>query len=53
MTKIAIIGAGLAELTAARGLSKNSNIHTDIQIFEKSWRAGGRMSSWQTRTEIS
>ena len=43
MKNIAIVGAGLAGLTAARGLSKNSN----IQIFEKSWRAGGRMSSRQ------
>lgn len=44
MTKIAIIGAGLAGITAAKGLSANA----DVQMFEKSWRAGGRMS---TRTK--
>lgn len=41
MLKIAIIGAGIAGLTAARHLHHKA----DIQIFEKSWRAGGRMTS--------
>jgi predicted NAD/FAD-dependent oxidoreductase len=45
MTKIAIIGAGLAGLTAAKSLCANA----EVQIFEKSWRAGGRMS---TRTKV-
>jgi predicted NAD/FAD-dependent oxidoreductase len=41
MTEVAIIGAGLAGLTAARGLSEKAK----VRIFEKSWRAGGRMST--------
>ena len=45
MTNVAIIGAGLAGLTAAAGISKMAEVH----IFEKSTRAGGRMS---TRTGV-
>lgn len=41
MTNVAIIGAGLAGLTAAKGLRRMAEVH----IFEKSWRAGGRMST--------
>ena len=41
MKKIAIIGAGIAGLTAAHRLERQA----EIQIFEKSWRAGGRMTS--------
>ncbi|MGI9291496.1 MAG: FAD-dependent oxidoreductase, partial [Gammaproteobacteria bacterium] len=41
MTRIAIIGAGLAGLTLAREL-KNS---TDITVFEKSAGVGGRMAT--------
>ena len=39
MTHVAIIGAGLAGLTAAKGLSKMA----EVRIFVKSCRAGGRM----------
>jgi predicted NAD/FAD-dependent oxidoreductase len=41
MQKVAIIGAGLAGLTAAKKL----NAVADVEVFEKSWRAGGRMAS--------
>lgn len=41
MTDVAIIGAGLAGLTAAKGLSEKA----EVRVFEKSWRAGGRMST--------
>lgn len=41
MTDVAIIGAGLAGLTAAKGLSEKA----DVRVFEKSWRAGGRMTT--------
>ena len=40
MTDVAIIGAGLAGLAAARGLGEKA----EVRLFEKSWRAGGRMS---------
>ncbi len=39
--RIAIIGAGLAGVTAARELSRDHDVH----VFEKSRGAGGRMSS--------
>lgn len=39
--KIAIIGAGLAGVTAANTLAP----HYQVQLFEKSRGAGGRMSS--------
>ena len=41
MTDVAIIGAGLAGLTAAKGLGEKA----EVRLFEKSWRAGGRMST--------
>lgn len=41
MTKIAIIGAGLAGLSLAHELKGIA----DVAIFEKSWRAGGRITS--------
>lgn len=41
MTRIAIVGAGLAGLTAARALS----IEYSVSVFEKSRGAGGRMST--------
>ena len=41
MTRIAIIGAGLAGLTAANGLKHIA----DITVFEKSRGVGGRMST--------
>ena len=41
MNDVAIIGAGLAGLAAARGLGKKAK----VRLFEKSWRAGGRMST--------
>ncbi|KAJ8900747.1 hypothetical protein NDN08_000048 [Rhodosorus marinus] len=41
MTRIAIIGAGLSGLVAAESLSKRF----DVQIFEKSRGAGGRMAT--------
>jgi predicted NAD/FAD-dependent oxidoreductase len=41
MKKVAIIGAGVAGLTAASKL----NAVADVEVFEKSWRAGGRMTS--------
>ncbi|MDJ0831876.1 MAG: FAD-dependent oxidoreductase [Gammaproteobacteria bacterium] len=41
MTRIAIIGAGIAGLTAAHRLQAQA----DVQLFEKSWRAGGRVST--------
>ena len=39
--QIAIIGAGIAGLAAAHRLRRQA----DIRIFEKSWRAGGRLST--------
>uniref|UniRef100_A0A7S3A0M6 Amine oxidase domain-containing protein n=1 Tax=Rhodosorus marinus TaxID=101924 RepID=A0A7S3A0M6_9RHOD len=41
MTRIAIIGAGLSGLVAGKSLSKRF----DVQIFEKSRGAGGRMAT--------
>ncbi len=41
MAKIAIIGAGIAGLTAAHRLQQQA----DVQLFEKSWRAGGRVTT--------
>lgn len=41
MTRIAIIGAGMAGLTAATQLAP----HAHVEVFEKSWRAGGRMAT--------
>jgi predicted NAD/FAD-dependent oxidoreductase len=41
MTEVAIIGAGLAGLTAAGYLSEKA----EVRVFEKSWRAGGRMNT--------
>ena len=41
MTEVAIIGAGLAGLTAATGIGDKA----EVSVFEKSWRAGGRMST--------
>ena len=41
MTKIAIIGAGLAGLSLAHELKAIA----DVELFEKSWRAGGRVTS--------
>ena len=41
MTSVAIIGAGLAGLTAAHELSK----HTEVTIFEKARGVGGRMAT--------
>lgn len=41
MTKLAIIGAGLAGLTLARRLQR----HADITVFEKSRGVGGRMAT--------
>lgn len=46
MTKIAIVGAGLAGLTAARNLSRICSC-ADIHVFEKSWRSGGRLCARQ------
>ena len=45
MKEIAIIGAGIAGLTAAKRLQHQA----EIQIFEKSWRPGGRMTSRNNR----
>lgn len=41
MTKIAVIGAGLAGLVLSRELSR----HYDVTVFEKSRGVGGRMST--------
>ena len=41
MSDVAIIGAGLAGLTAAKSLGEKA----DVRLFEKSGRAGGRMST--------
>ena len=41
MTKIAIIGAGLAGLTLARALPA----HAEVTLFEKSRGIGGRMAT--------
>lgn len=41
MSRIAIVGAGLSGLTAARALSKEHS----VSVFEKSRGAGGRMST--------
>lgn len=43
-TDVAIIGGGIAGLTAAVGLS-NSNL--DVDVFEKRSLAGGRARSWE------
>jgi hypothetical protein len=43
LRKVAIIGAGIAGLAAAHRLQQQA----DICIFEKSWRAGGRVSTRQ------
>lgn len=46
--KITIIGAGISGLTAAyylHSLGKENNTHIDIEIFEKSSRAGGNIST--------
>lgn len=41
MNRIAIIGAGMAGLAAASKLQH----HARISLFDKSWRAGGRMTT--------
>ncbi len=41
MFKVAIIGAGMAGLSAAGQLHQQADVH----IFEKSWRAGGRLTT--------
>ena len=46
--KIAIIGAGLSGITAARTLSEKLGASADITVFEKSRGAGGRMSTRRT-----
>lgn len=46
--KIAIIGAGLSGITAAKTLSSYYGRTADITIFEKSHGAGGRMSTRRT-----
>ena len=43
--KIAIIGAGLSGIAAAKTLNETLGQKADIQIFEKSRGAGGRMST--------
>lgn len=43
--KIAIIGAGLSGIVAAKTLNETLGHKADIQIFEKSRGAGGRMST--------
>jgi predicted NAD/FAD-dependent oxidoreductase len=43
--RIAIIGAGMAGITAARTLAKAGH---DVQVFEKSSSPGGRMATQQT-----
>jgi len=46
--KIAIIGAGLSGITAAKTLQSELGDKADISIFEKSRGAGGRMSTRRT-----
>ncbi len=46
--KIAIIGAGLSGITAARTLSDKLEAKAAITVFEKSRGAGGRMSTRRT-----
>ena len=41
MARIAIIGAGIAGLVAAQRLQQQA----DVVVFEKSWRAGGRVTT--------
>ena len=45
MKKIAIIGAGMAGITAARTLKQAG---FDVSVFEKSSRPSGRMSALST-----
>ena len=46
--KIAIIGAGLSGIVAAKTLSAKLSGHHGISVFEKSRGAGGRMSTRRT-----
>lgn len=46
--KIAIIGAGLSGITAAKTLSEHFSGAAQITVFEKSRGAGGRMSTRRT-----
>jgi predicted NAD/FAD-dependent oxidoreductase len=46
--KIAIIGAGLSGIVAAKTLSARFSGHHGISVFEKSRGAGGRMSTRRT-----
>ena len=41
MKKIAIVGAGIAGLSAALRLQQEAEVH----LFDKSWRAGGRLTT--------